>query len=311
MSDQTSKTDHIVRQLAKSNKKKFENYVVTRIWHLLNNTDIQFVTQQHVTRPSSAQGVPQRALTDMYFPQIQLHVEVDEPHHANQAQDDSTRAADIINATKHFIERVAVFDKNPNATGNPKITGIEEINKRIQEVVGIINEGLEKKFKGSIPEWDIDAEFRPKTHIDEGIISVSRNVAFRTIADACNCFGHKYSRCQRGFVKNKSDSGKTMLWFPYLYEHGEWENSITADEETIYEQKKKAHAAYSERAIANEVNGLPRITFARGKNNLGQLMYRFKDIYKLDVDKSRLSEHMVYCRTSMEVATCKPQPPSA
>ena len=103
-----NKTNYIIRQIAKSYKKKYENYVVTRIWHLLNNLDIKFVTQQHVTRPEG------RALTDMYFPQIQLHIEVDEGQHFNskglQIDEDAVRELDIINATGHTVERIKVVD---------------------------------------------------------------------------------------------------------------------------------------------------------------------------------------------------------
>ncbi|MEH7488160.1 AbaSI family restriction endonuclease, partial [Priestia megaterium] len=43
-----SKYDYIKRQLAKTNKKNDENYIITRIWHLLDNYDIKINTQQYV-----------------------------------------------------------------------------------------------------------------------------------------------------------------------------------------------------------------------------------------------------------------------
>lgn len=46
------KLEFISRRLAKAENKKYEHYVVTRIWHLLDNTQIKLVTQQYVTRPS-------------------------------------------------------------------------------------------------------------------------------------------------------------------------------------------------------------------------------------------------------------------
>ena len=67
-----TKLDYITKQLRRTHNKKYENYVVTGIWHRLNDPTLKFVTQQYVMRPDG------RALTDMYFPQLQVHIEVDE-----------------------------------------------------------------------------------------------------------------------------------------------------------------------------------------------------------------------------------------
>lgn len=57
------KYKYIKAQIAKTNKKNDENYVITRIWHKLDNEDVKFITQQYVVR---ADG--KYALTDMFFP---------------------------------------------------------------------------------------------------------------------------------------------------------------------------------------------------------------------------------------------------
>ena len=67
------KKEYIIRQLARTKNKKYEQYVVSRIVHRLNMDDVKFVTQQYVSKPTG------RALTDLFFPQIKLHIEVDEP----------------------------------------------------------------------------------------------------------------------------------------------------------------------------------------------------------------------------------------
>ncbi len=111
------KKEFVIRQLARTKSKKYEQYVVTRIVHLLNDLDIKFVTQQYVKRPD---GV---ALTDLYFPQISLHIEVDEEHHKANFKADQLREADIVNATNHEIIRVDVSKS------------IEEINGAISAIV--------------------------------------------------------------------------------------------------------------------------------------------------------------------------------
>ena len=92
-----NKLEFISRQFSKAEKKRFEHYVVTRIWHSLDDLSIKFVTQQYVSRPDS------RALTDMFFPQLQIHIEIDEGHHKKQIEWDKLREVDIINATGHEV----------------------------------------------------------------------------------------------------------------------------------------------------------------------------------------------------------------
>ena len=112
-----TKRDYIIRQIAKTNKKNYENYVVTRIYHLLNRMDIKFVTQQYVNRPEG------HALTDMYFPQIKLHIEIDEPFHKKQIGSDIDRETDIIQATNHQISRIKITQD------------LESINSQITDLV--------------------------------------------------------------------------------------------------------------------------------------------------------------------------------
>ncbi|MEH6917512.1 phosphoribosylaminoimidazole carboxylase, partial [Priestia megaterium] len=64
-----NKYDYIKRQLAKTNKKNDENYIITRIWHLLDNYDIKINTQQYVVRSNKHQKV-EYGLIDLYFPQF-------------------------------------------------------------------------------------------------------------------------------------------------------------------------------------------------------------------------------------------------
>ena len=96
------KLEYVAKQISRARKKTYEHYVVTRIWHLLNDLTIKFVTQQYIKRPNG------RALTDMFFPQLKIHIEVDEGHHKNQIDWDRLRQADIIDATGHKVLRVDV-----------------------------------------------------------------------------------------------------------------------------------------------------------------------------------------------------------
>ena len=48
-----SKDDYILRNFSKIKHKKWELYVITRIIHLLNDPEIEFVCQQLVKTPNN------------------------------------------------------------------------------------------------------------------------------------------------------------------------------------------------------------------------------------------------------------------
>ena len=145
--------EYITRHLSRAEKKRFEHYVVSRIWHQLDDLSIKFVTQQYVRRPNG------RALTDLFFPQIETHIEIDEPHHFKQKELDQLRELDIINATNHTILRVDVQ------------SSIQSINKRITEIVNILKE--KKQNTKDFRPWDLEKEQNPQTYIDKGFIDLS------------------------------------------------------------------------------------------------------------------------------------------
>lgn len=297
------KKEYVIRQLSKTNKKNYENYVISRMWHLLDREDIKIVTQQHVTLPGG-----KRALTDLYFPQLGLHLEVDEEHHferkaiesedIKQKQTDQDRAADIINATGHELVRIDVR----------KDRTLQEIHEDIDKVVEIILEEVgrlekEKTFRS----WDIEAEQNPRTYIDRGFMHVDDDVAFETIALACNCFGRSYPMSERlnGWQIHPIEEN-TRIWFPRLYPNDDWVNALSPDEETITERPEDGgkNAEHMERTRKN-LGHFCRIVFARVKGPLGEVLYRFKGAYKYDPEASNAEGQNIFKRIHTEVKTYK------
>lgn len=282
------KKEYIIRQLGRTKTKKYELYVVSRIVHLLNDIDVKFVTQQYITLSNG-----RRALTDIFFPQVQLHIEVDEEHHKTNINDDKVREADIINATNHEIIRVDVS------------SSIKEINNEIDVIVKTIRSKVDKlKLENAFTPWDIESEYSSDTYIDKGYIDVADNVAFRTIKDACNCFGHNYLGYQRAGAPHPDKD--TMLWFPKLYPNGEWNNQIYDDEETIIErneddEKAREHVISHIEQTKGEKH--KRIVFARVKGNMGDILYRFRGLYKLNLQESSEEKGLVWNRTVTRVKT--------
>jgi len=279
------KKEYILRQLARTKGKKYEAYVVYRIMTILNDLALKFVTQQYVSRPEG------RALTDLFFPQLGLHIEVDEGQHFTEQniEADKIREADIVNATGHEILRVDVTKD------------IELINNRIDEIVMRVTQ---LKASNTFVPWSIEAEFDSDTYIKKGYIDVSDNVAFKTIKDACNCFGHKYTGYQRASAPHPDFD--TVIWFPKLFPNGEWENNISFDEEVITEKNvnlEKAREHVISHISNKEKHKHKRIVFAKVKGNLGDILYRFRGIYELCINESNEVTGLVWKRIGKRVET--------
>jgi very-short-patch-repair endonuclease len=278
------KLEYITRQISRARKKRYEHYVVTRIWHLLNDLSIKFVTQQYV------KGLEGRALTDMFFPQLKIHIEVDEGFHKNQIVWDKLRQADIVNATGHEVFRVDVTN---------------DINIVNQEIDDIIKKLIDKKNGLSdFKPWDLEAEINPQTYINKGFIDLSDDCAFRTMVDAANCFGNNYKPkgVWSGGAKHPKELDK-IIWFPKLYRNEKWNNSISDDEKTITEisaepDKIKPHI---DSVISSKI--YYRVVFARVKSPLGDIMYRFRGLYKFNLKDSNYDNGLIWERTLERVPT--------
>lgn len=279
------KLEFITRQLAKAQTKRYEHYVLNRVWNLLNDFRVKFVTQQFVSRPDG------RAMTDMYFPQLGIHIEVDEGFHKNQIDADKLREADIINATGHTILRVDVTKD------------IESINQDIDDIVTTIKDTIISNE--TFEPWDMEAEMDPLTYIEKGYIDINDNVAFRTVAEGATCFGKDYrGGMQKTYFPHPAEPNK-YLWFLKLYENDKWNNQLSADEEIITEFCK-IPAEFEKHIDANVQSASrihSRIVFARVKGPLGDLMYRFKGEYQMDLDATNYEVGCKYRRIATRVST--------
>ena len=274
--------EYIIKQISKTNKKNFENYVVTRIWHGINNTDIKFTTQQFVSRPNG------HALTDMFFPQFDLHIEIDEPFHNKQKELDINREADIVQATNHRIERIKITDN------------INFINEQIDEIIKEIKALRKDQINNKTYEpWDLEKEFNPNFYIEKGYLDINENPAFRTILDASNCLGQNYKGVQRGWFKSKVYENHN-LWFPKFYENADWDNKMIEDGKTIVEKCKIEGRKDTHYYDLIKVP-VKRIVFPRSIDNLGFILYKFKGIFETDMERSSPENGMVYKRIDTRI----------
>ena len=118
---------NIAERLRKISHKKYEYYVISRIIHRLDDLEIQFVTQQVVIHGG------RRYLMDLYFPQFNLAVEVDEDFHKKQVADDKRREAEIISTLGVKIIRIPCSEPETIQTVNLRIESLIEYLRALKQ----------------------------------------------------------------------------------------------------------------------------------------------------------------------------------
>jgi len=277
----------LVQQIARTNKKSYENYVVTRIVHGVDDLDVEFVTQQYVKRPDGF------GFADLYIPQINLFVEVDEGHHRRKVDADEIRDVDFALATGARTKRIRVDRKR----------SLVQINRDTDRVVAWIQREIKKQCEtGTFVPWNPMKEMDPITWIKRKRIHVDDKVAFRRSFEACRCMGLNYDGFQRGGAKHPVEPN-TLIWFPKLYPNAKWDNRF--DDKTGVITEKCADRKERRRHVAKWC-GSPqkrRIVFARVRSNLGDVMYRFRGVFELDESASNARIGVRWKRTSKEART--------
>lgn len=271
-----SELEYNALMLSKIAHKKYEYYVISRIIHKLDDNQIEFSTQQLVRGEDG-----KRYLVDLYFPQFNIGIEVDESYHKNQVAEDSYRERVIVEKTQMKLYR---FDCN-NRTK-------EDLDGQIQEFVKKIRlKKSELKKDGKFIPYDYNKLYNP--YAWKGSIKVGDRVRLRTHDQVLTMFGIKkkngenyvswesatYPKGKKEFSKT-NNPGEHYIWFPKVYENDGWMNKLTTDEngKTIIIQrnknKKEMVVGYDEILTGNIV------VFVHQKDEFGTTAYEFKGVFK-------------------------------
>ena len=298
-----SKDDYILRNFSKIQHKSWELYVITRIIHLLNDPEIEFVCQQLVKASNG-----KRYFADLCFPTLKLYIEIDELHHTNTQNqfNDELRKNEIIDATDFSETRIPIFD-NKN-----QIRHLKDINKEISNIINLIKEKKEELINtGNFIKWDFDNKFRYEPHIARGYIDIKDNVSFLNHRDALRCFGYPGGHYQRATWKIKNSD--STIWFPKLYKNNDWDNSLSENSKTITMKRDDGGSLidwYQQRdgSLKNspyERSSERQIVFAHYSNHLGQTVYKF--LGEFEVSAKELDEFsIVFNRTKTKVLLKNP-----
>ncbi len=272
------KQEYILRCLKKISRKKWELFIITRIIHGLDDDEIEFVTQQLVRRPDGT-----RALTDLYFPQFGLHVEIDEEAHDKQVEEDDRREQDIVQMTGHTVKRVKISDENKQTRGIGAIrTDVDRLISKIKDMKRAAMR--EDRFE----PWDWESRYLATPVIALGYVSIKGSVVFKTQLEALRCFGFKGKGYQRG-AWVIPDGTHDVVWFPRLYKHGMWINELTDEGKTIRECAIDDGGRLSiEKQMNDEAKhpGRKHIVFAKARDVLGFNLLRYVGTFRMNLDRS-------------------------
>ena len=282
-----AKLDYITRVFRTTSQKRYENYVITRLWYQINDNEVKLVPQQFVSRNQA-----QYALTDIYFPQIGLHVEINEPAHYESEERiafDNNRRNEIINKTNHEVETI---DCRKNT---------QEIHLDIERLAEKIEKMIDEQKKNNLfNPWNPDLEFSPMLFQNKGYLHTGENVNLRTVDDICILFGVDPRITYRGFLKKgvieHPSLENTLIWWPAENNRrGGWRNSVNPEKDKIFEtnidkDKRNAHIHH----LLNSEKRTTRLVFYKHRDDLGYNFYKFFGVYELDKIESNYDEGVVW-----------------
>lgn len=293
-SEGSKKADYIASSLSKIKHKKWELYIISRIVHILNDPEIEFVCQQLVLR-----GNDERALVDLYFPQFNICLEINErDSHAGDKEKalDKARNSEIIKALGAELFIIKNFtDKDEKITD----ASLDKIHAEVDDFVQNLRNRKEILIiKNEFQPWSLEKKFNPGLHIKRGYLDADENPCFRSITDALRCFGYSGGPYQKATWK-AADWDQHIVWFPSFVPHKTWRNQLLDDQNTIIEELidptlVQKHYEPPEQAY--------RYTFAKTRNRLGETAYRFLGEFSYQrEDKSAFTIQRQYLLTRKRI----------
>ena len=294
--------EYITAELRRARNKRYESYVINRIWGLVCDLPLRPRTQMYARVDGGA-----RRFVDLCFPEIGVAVEVDEAQHAANEGADREReaqitASDILDGLYEgeleFL-RVPVYDRT-----------MSDIEARIEGVAARI-----RAKANSLPPEGVWRFLDPVAWCSEAErIEASDPVRFETMAQACNCvFGTDYTRLQRAYFTPRAFRGtereNTKVWFPHLAVGDRaatktgWVNYIAPETGRITEVRPEELGEPPKTPLEHEPE---RIVFVKSADRLtGRSSYRFAGVYEAEAREGRTT---TYARKSpsLPIARCCP-----
>ncbi|MCQ2200273.1 MAG: hypothetical protein MJZ19_11235 [Paludibacteraceae bacterium] len=270
--------------LMKISHKLTESYVISRIWHKLDRTDVYFVFQQKVQRDED-----KYALTDLYLPQLGIVVEVNEPFHYQKREkiaDDADRNDDVERVANAKVFKVDCQDT------------LDGIHRQIDEIVAVIKQRIVELGDNFVP-WG-ESWFTPEYHKKKGVLKVSEKPSVATIDEVAEIFNTVIKH--KGFLRpgavDLPNKPNMSVWWPNT-KNPKWLNEYIVEEDGAYIREcPKDESKVKEHLDTWFDRGQRRITFLRYKDSLAMEYYRFIGVFELDKNRSRKEGMCMWRRIS-------------
>ena len=296
----SERLDHIAYMFnVRTAGKAYENFIVNAIYTKVGDPELMPVTQQYVKNPRGRSGY---YLLDLYFPQLNYGVEVDEGHHLEDAQRlrDKMRAEDVRSAIECEEDRISIYDND----GRKRT--IDEINEDIDRVVANIKERIARIAP---LKWETN-EDRKKIVIGKGIFDVKDDVNYASVTEIYNICGGERSGRGNGDAKMLQRcyyrlNNSYKLWVPIL---------AAVDEDGVVRNGKMGYVntLSEDKTILTEVSDHPidprydidykRVVFMRMKDYYGRPCIKFIGVFIL-TEEAKDQEHVhIYRRVAEKVS---------
>lgn len=286
--DISEQLDHIAYMFnVRTKGKKYENFIINAIYTKVNNPDLMPVTQQYVRNPSDSRKY---YLLDLYFPQINFGVEIDEPQHMSDECQvlDKARTDAIKSAIGYDEARISIVDKQ---TGQKR--SYTEISNDIDIVVLKIKQKIDDL--GGV-KWVTNEEKKRSLGIFKngpGIFDVKQDVNYRSITEiynicgGCRGTGKDAKSLQKGFYKLNN---LYYLWVP----------TLTIDDNAT--DTRYNNYLSEDGTVITEINNNPkgwesypgdrnRVVFMRMKDMYGRSCIRFIGVFRYEQGNSKKCTH--------------------
>ncbi len=266
-----TKLEYIARSLSRGTSKKYETYVVNAIYHRINDPQLEIVTQKHVAAENKSYYI------DLYLPQFNLAIEVDEWQHAGaqHGASDKRRELDIIEESA----RKSVGGRSQVGRRKAHDVTLDELNKQIDDTVNVIKAEISRRGK---LEWLYGAE---KTEMIKKRGTITTTDCFETNRDIINIV---YGKNLKGYQR----AGYKDLWFPVISEcdpkthtitsRAGWINYFHPKTQTIIYEKSNDPVKQEDKkraAVTDAANKKTRIVFIKEKDEYGTYIKRFAGVF--------------------------------
>lgn len=286
--DISEQLDHIAYMLnVRTKGKKYENFIVNAIYTKVGNYDLMPVTQQYVRNHNDSRKY---YLLDLYFPQINFGVEIDEGQHMSEENQnkDKERTEAITKAIGYEEVRIPIVDI---ATGNKR--SYAEICNDIEHVVEKIKYKI--KVKGGV-KWETNEARKQRFNIVKngtGSFDIEQDVTYRSITEiynicgGCRRTGKNAKRLQKGFYRLNNNY---YLWVPTLTIRDNSGNSkyrnYLNDDETIITEYNDSPQGWEKYPGDSD-----RIVFMRMRDIYGRPCIRFIGVFRYKQGDSKQCTH--------------------